>query len=174
MLHVFQRNNSIEHLSVAGYVNELFKCLDKYITNNQKPPLDDKKPPTLASTGPAYTSLNAVAEEMVKRRRGELAKPHFIEKPADTVVKPRATREKQHTIRTRSQQKTAQISEEPITASRKSRTHRSDQDIKDEPAPPKVEQSADPMSQPSTSRVLVSSKGKAPLRGKRVKKKSSQ
>ena len=36
-------------------------------------------------------SLNAVAEEMVKRGRGELAKPHLIEKPAYTVVKPRAT-----------------------------------------------------------------------------------
>ena len=95
VLHVLQHNNSIDHLSVAGYVNELFQCLYKYNKNNQIPPLDDKKPRTLASTGPAYTMLNAVAEEMVKRLRGELAKPHYIEKPADTVVKLSVTRQKQ-------------------------------------------------------------------------------
>ena len=124
MLHVLQHNNSIEQLSVAGYVNELFKCLDKYNKNNQIPPLDDKKPPTLASTGPAYTTLNAVAEEMVKRRRGELAKPHFIEKPADTVVKLSATRQKQP--RQSKKQPTASLAmvETPATSLAKQHTIR--------------------------------------------------
>ena len=87
-------------------------------------PLVDKKPP--ASTGPAYTctSLNAVAEEMVKRRRGELAKPHFIEKPADTVVKLSATRQKQP--RQSKKQPTASLAmvETPATSLAKQHTIR--------------------------------------------------
>lgn len=62
----------------TDYIHKLFECLDDHIKKGTRPQLDDKKPPTLASTGPEYESLNAVAAEMEKKRRGGLAKPHHI------------------------------------------------------------------------------------------------
>jgi len=65
-------------MAVVDYMDKLYTKLNEHITANTKPKLKDKAVATLASRGPAYSSLDEVQEETEKRRRGLVTKPHYL------------------------------------------------------------------------------------------------
>ena len=73
---------------VTGYIQELFKALDEQLVDplrhihSPEPQTGDVMPPTLASKGDPYESLDALEKKLEEKRRGTHAgtKPHFIEK----------------------------------------------------------------------------------------------
>ena len=76
------------------YVQELFECLHRYLEQQEIPQLSDAAPPTLASKGPSYNSLDEVESAMEDRRRGLQTKPHFVTEAEMELARKRATRGK--------------------------------------------------------------------------------
>ena len=63
---------------VLGYLEQLFKHLHDHVLSGTVPTCDDVQPPTMASKGPQYTSLDEVESQMADRRRGVTLKPHYV------------------------------------------------------------------------------------------------
>lgn len=63
---------------VLDYIHQLYTKLQGYLEKDETPILPDKAVPTMASKGPAYSSLEEVAEQQEERRRGLVTKPHWI------------------------------------------------------------------------------------------------
>ena len=61
---------------ISDYVNELFAELEHHLVNSTKPLWDTWQPPTQASTGPSYDSIEELASK--SQSRGMKVKPHYL------------------------------------------------------------------------------------------------
>ena len=157
----------------------MYKCLDGYVKNRTRPLLNDIEPPTLASKGPQYDSIEEVEAEMEKKRRGGLAKPHHI-----TLTQRYAESRGRSRGRGRGNISGAEQQATPRPKEQPDRGRPSSAEAAEQQATPKPKKqpgrgrSSSAAADDNLSQVIVTSKkgkakGKAPMKGKSLSKKSS-
>lgn len=68
----------IDLLHILGYIDDLYKQLDHYVSSNSVPNTNDRQVASLASRGPSYASIDEVDQETEKKRRGLTTKPYYL------------------------------------------------------------------------------------------------